>query len=105
MTTVDGGKPIVIVDENGVPVGVADFDQIVEEGMRLAYRVAAVCDDEDQLDILLQDTFERLGETYRFVLANALPTLAKYILSPTLDAAAATGFDFRAKLREIAQDI
>ncbi|MER7459216.1 hypothetical protein [Micromonospora sp. NPDC126480] len=94
----------VIVGDDGQPLGVTNMTMITDEGTKLAFAFAAHCDDAAALDRIQTDTLTRVGpDTFGYVCANALRTLAEHILSPSFDVAQAHGTDLRAGMRAIAQ--
>lgn len=93
----------LIVDDHGSPIGMADMDQITTDGTKLAFALAACCDDPAAMDRVQAQTLARVGTgTFGYVAACAVRILAAEILSPTLDVAAAHGSDLRAGIRRIA---
>lgn len=93
----------LIVGDDGEPLGMVDMEQIADDGTRLAFAMAAVCDDPAALDRIQAETLTRVGAgAFGYVAANALRTVVEHVLSPALDVAQAHGTDLRDGLRKIA---
>lgn len=99
----DNNSTHLVVDDNGLPVGIFDADQITDEGTRFAFALAAVCDDPDALQRVQAETLARVGTaSFGYVAASALGVMTEHILSPSFEVAEAHGTDLRSGMRAIA---
>lgn len=93
----------VVTDDNGQPIGVFDVDVITTEGTKLAFAMAAVCDDKDALLQVQQDLLNRVGpDSFGYIVGNALAVMAEHILAPTFAVTRAYGTDVQAGMAAIA---
>lgn len=92
----------LVTDDNGNPLYFANMDQITSEGGGLAMALAAVAGDRAEIARISAETLDRLGvEMFGMVAANALNTMADYILGGAFDVAMAHGVDMRDAMRRI----
>jgi hypothetical protein len=104
MTNPDNNPLYFVTDDNGQPIGVFDVDVITTEGTKLAFAMAAVCDDKDALLRVQQDTLNRVGpDSFGYIVGNALAVMAEYILGPTFKVTRAYGNDLQAGMAAIAR--
>lgn len=95
--------PTFIVDDQGMPIAAIDPDQIATYGVRLAFELAAHCDDPDQLERIFAQAIDTHGDAFRYVAAAALKTVVRDVLEPLLQVTNAVGIDLRAGLTKCAQ--
>lgn len=76
---------MMIVDEDGVPQGVVDVEQLRRDASLLAYQFAASSGDNAELDRLGVEWSSKLtGAYYGGVLSGAFSLLVREILEPLL---------------------
>lgn len=93
----------LILDDDGVPTGIINMDQVHTEGTRFAFALAAVCDDPTAMGAVQDDTLARLGvDMFSYVAACAVRVMAEHILSPAFDVAKVYDTDLRAGMAAIA---
>lgn len=94
----------MIVGDDGEPLGILDLDAIQDEGTKLAFNLAANCNDPEALDRIQAETLTRVGvASFHYIVANALRVMTEHILSPSFDVAQAHGTDLRAGMRAVAE--
>jgi len=100
----DAPDTILIVDENGLPVGAMDAKQIQDDGLNLALTLAAHCGDEARTEQILSEHLMRHGtQGIGYVLTAAIKHMTNDILAGAFDVMeVATGAQPRAKMAEIA---
>lgn len=100
----DDNSTHLVVDDNGLPIGIFDADMITDEGTRFAFALAAACDEPDAVQRIQAETLARVGTaSFGYVAASALSVMVEHILSPSFDVAQAHGTDLRAGMRAIAE--
>lgn len=76
----------LIVDDNGMPIGSANIDQIQAQATRLAFEMAEHCGDPDELTQVTIRHMQEVGATgFGYVTAAALRIMTEHILDPLLD--------------------
>lgn len=94
----------VVTDDAGTPIGMFDADVITTEGTKLAFAMAAVCDDRAALLRVQEETLSRVGpDSYGYIAGNALAVMSEHILGPTFKVARAYGTDLQAGMAAIAE--
>lgn len=94
----------IVTDDNGQPLGVFDQDQIISDGTRFAFELAAVCDDEIAIKHIQVETLTRVGvEAFGYVCASALEAMTAHILTGAFAVAKAHGTDLQAGMAAIAE--
>ncbi|MGN5238078.1 hypothetical protein [Rhodococcus sp. SJ-3] len=79
-------EQIVTTDDDGIPNGVLDFDTVNRAATRLAFELAAVCDDEPAMDRVTRQYVDLLGGvTYRYAAALALKGLVVMVLRDAVE--------------------
>lgn len=93
----------IIVDDNGMPTGTMDVDQIQNDGLHLAFALAAHCGDERKAEQILAEQIQRhTTHGLALVLVAAIKHMTNDILAGAFDFMEATpGLDPRAKMAEI----
>lgn len=77
---------ILTTDDDGIPNGVLDFDTVNRAATRLAFELAAVCDDEAAMDRVTRQYVDTLGGvTYRYAAALALKGLVVMVLRDAVE--------------------
>lgn len=75
----------VIVDIDGTPLGVMDAIQTQADAKVLAYRIAAVSDDIEEVDRILSEELRRVGNVgFGFIALAALRIVIEHIVDPLL---------------------
>lgn len=93
----------MVVDDDGMPIGLFDRDKIEQEGVTLAFRLASVCDLEDEVAAAMEETLKRVGdEAFGYIATSALAIMARQILDPTLRVTDTMGVFLRPGLHKIA---
>lgn len=94
----------IIVDDNGMPTGTMDVDQIQNDGLHLAFALAAHCGDEPKTEQILAEHITRhTTQGLALVLVAAMKSMTNDILAGAFDVMQeTTGYDPRAKMAEIA---
>lgn len=93
-----------LTTDDGQPLGVVDVSQIQNQGARLAFRLAASCDDPGRLGAIVAETLAAVGVgAFGFVAAAALRCLAEQVLDPALEAGEAAGVHLRTGLVALAE--
>lgn len=93
----------VVVGDDGSPIGVFDKDKIEDDGIALAFELASVCDDEEEVTSLLEETLKRVGdEAFGYIATSALAIMTRQILEPTLRVTDTLGVFLRPGLHKIA---
>lgn len=88
---------LLLVGENGEPLGTVSPREILDEGSRLAFGLAAVCDDKTAMQRLLGETLRRVGTAnIGYVSAAALSVMAEHILAGAFAVTKAYGTDLQA---------
>lgn len=104
VTDTEKNPVYLVTDEQGSPLGVFDADEITTEGTRLAFAMAAVCDDEQELLRVQEETLTRVGSSaYGYVCANAIATMAQCILAPTFEITREYGWNVQRAMAAIAR--
>lgn len=94
----------LVMSEQGEPIGVFNPQQIIDEGTKFAFDLAAVCDSPILVKQVQQKTLERVGsEMFGYVCANALDVMTEHILAPSFELAKAYGTDLQAGMAAIAK--
>lgn len=94
----------MVVDDDGAPLGMMDMDRIQDDGLNLAFTLAAHCGDEDKTEQILAEQVKYHGtQGIGYVLIAAIKHMTNDILAGAFDVMeAATGTEPRAKMAEIA---
>ena len=94
---------IIITDNTGMPVGSMNVEQVQNDGLNLAFSLAAHCGDEPKTEQLLAEAVEQHGTAgIGYVLIAAIKHMTNDILAGAFDFMEATpGLDPRAKMAEI----
>ncbi|WP_434158793.1 hypothetical protein C5142_18215 [Rhodococcus sp. BGS-1C] len=93
----------MVMNEDGSPRGVADFDRIQSDATLMMCEYAAAAGDDDAINALTLEWVEKLdADSMGYTTAAAIPLLARNIIAPMLEVleVAAPQFNFRAKLIE-----
>lgn len=95
---------IIITDNTGMPVGSMNVEQVQNDGLNLAFKLAAHCGDEPKTEQLLAEAVEQHGTAgIGYVLIAAIKHMTNDILAGAFDVMeSATGTKPRAKMAEIA---
>lgn len=98
---------IIITDDASLPIGTMDVDKIQDDGLDLAFQLAAHSGDEDKTEQILAEQVEIHGPRgIGYVLMVAIKNLTNDILAGAFDVMeAATGTKPRAKMAEIAGSV
>ena len=101
----------LLTDDNGLPLGFIDPDQITSQATRLAYDVAEHAGDPELIaDVLEAHLTEAGTEAFGYVCTSALRILAEHVLDPALQvtdrlhATGHLGHDLRAGLADAARN-
>jgi hypothetical protein len=87
---------VLMVDDQGSPVGMISPRLILEEGSRFAFSLAAVCDDAAALVRAQEELLSRVGsDSYGYIAGAALAFMAENILSGAFAVAKAHGTDMQ----------
>jgi len=79
-------QKIIITDENGIPAGVMDPEQLQNEGAELAFQLAEHCGDEPHTQALIHQMYQQYGpQGIRYVLIAAVRVLNDGILASIID--------------------
>ncbi|WP_427018608.1 hypothetical protein ACQCSX_08785 [Pseudarthrobacter sp. P1] len=94
----------IITDATGMPTAAVDVDKIQDDGLNLAFRLAAHSGDEDKTgEILAQAVAQHGTSGIGYVLIAAIKHMTNDILAGAFDVMeAATGTKPRAKMAEFA---
>jgi hypothetical protein len=93
---------VIITDENGFPTGSMDVEKVQNDGLDLAFRLAAICGDEAKTEQILADEIMRQGSGIGYVAIVAIKHMTNDILAGAFDFMEATpGLKPRAKMAEI----
>lgn len=95
---------VLLVGDNGEPIGMISPKVILEEGSRLAFKMAAVCDDEGSLVRVQEETLSRVGsDSYGYIAGAALSFMAETILAGAFAVAKAHGTDLQPDMAKFAR--
>lgn len=95
---------VLLVDGSGAPAGMVSPRVILEEGSRLAFAMAAVCDDEGALVRVQEETLSRVGsDSYGYIAGAALSFMAETILAGAFAVAKAHGTDLQPDMAAFAR--
>ncbi|NKS00922.1 hypothetical protein GTA09_15330 [Rhodococcus hoagii] len=97
----------MILDDNGLPSAVVDFDVITSAATRLMYDMAANSGDETALEQISARYIDEVGvDTFGYVTAAALKLMTTCVLEPTLQVVdeALPTIPLRAKLADAAHN-
>ncbi|SJN39414.1 hypothetical protein [Luteococcus japonicus] len=96
---------VFIVDDDGMPIAGVDPEAIAAAGVRLAFDLAANCDDPEALDRITGQYLDQYGAAaFGYLAASALSIVVREVLAPTLQVTDAVGVDLRGGLRAAARD-
>lgn len=87
---------IIITDSDGNPQGAAVLEEIQAQAIRLAFDMAAHCDNPHEMDEITKGHITEAGvEGFGYVAAAALKILARDLLQPVLECTDAAGMPLR----------
>ena len=103
MTDNRDSDPRIIVGADGMPTGAVDLDQMSSDATRFMYELVATAGDDVDTDRVLAEWVASYDpEYFGYLAAAAMSLMVRYVLAPTLDAAAAVGLDLRPGLKRAA---
>ena len=102
---------VLLTDDDGMPLGFIDPDQITAQATRLAYDVAEHAGDHELIADVLEAHLNEAGtEVFGYVSTAALRILAEHVLDPVLQvtdrlhSTGHLGHDLRAGLADAARN-
>lgn len=91
----------LLFEEDGTPAGFLDLEMVATEGLQLAFRMAADCQNREPVNHV--DLFTRVGpDGFTWVLLRALNSMAE-LLDNTLTSIGAAGLEMRSEIRATAK--
>jgi len=83
-----------------------DPHKITTAGTKLAFALAANCNDDEAMDQINRDALIESGSSgFGYVAVCALRVMVEHILGPVLEAAEAAGVEMRSGLQDMADGI